>query len=181
MIKVKVHGAEQLSATLKKLPKELGEAAVLSALRSGAAPIRREAKRRAPVRTEPGPKRLTKGSRTGRLPGFLRKFIVVRRVREAGRKFLVKVGPTASAFYGMFIEFGTKAGVRGQRVNSNTGGRRSRKVLRTHPGTPAKPFLAPAFEAAKSEALNRVYTQLAKAVESAAVKVSRGYRPRRRR
>lgn len=181
MIKVKIHGANELSAALKKLPKQMGEAAVLSALRSGAAPIRREARRRAPVRTEPGPKRLTKGSRIGRLPGFLRRSIVLRRVREAGKKFLIKVGPTAAAFHGLFIEFGTKAGVRGQRVNSDTGGRRSRKVLRSHPGTPAKPFLAPAFEAAKSEALKRIFEQLGRAVERAAAKLAtRGQRPRRR-
>ena len=63
-----------------------------------------------------------------------------------------------------FIEFGTSAGKRGERVHQNG---RSRKVGRTHPGTPARPHIWPAYRAVKKRIKGRTTRSINKAVKRA--------------
>lgn len=80
--------------------------------------------------------------------GTLRESIVARGERRAGRhEVRVKVGPLRTAFYGLFQEFGT-----------------SRLA--------ARPWLRPAFEASKVEALRRIGAALGPAIERAAKRLA---------
>ncbi|WP_319528983.1 HK97 gp10 family phage protein [uncultured Cohaesibacter sp.] len=63
-----------------------------------------------------------------------------------------------------FIEFGTQAGKRGERVQQKG---RSRKVGRTHPGTPARPHIWPAYRAFRKRIKGRTTRSINKAVKRA--------------
>lgn len=73
----------------------------------------------------------------------------------------------AEKFYVRFVEFGTAPGTKGTRVASSTGGRRSRKVLRTHPGVAARPFFYPAWRARRKAVLARIRRAIGKAIRKA--------------
>lgn len=63
-----------------------------------------------------------------------------------------------------FIEHGTRAGKRGERVRHKG---RSRKVNRNHPGTPARPHLFPAYRMMKRRLKGRISRSINKAVKKA--------------
>lgn len=71
------------------------------------------------------------------------------------------------AFWATWVEFGTQAGIRGQRTASASGGRRSRRVYRTHPGTTAQPYFWPAYRAHR----RRIRGGITRAVNKAAAAV----------
>lgn len=75
------------------------------------------------------------------------------------------------AYYARYVEFGTQAGVKGQRVvGKGAGNRQSKKgrfSYRTHPGTPARPFFFPAYRLHKKRASNRIKRAISKAVKEA--------------
>jgi len=63
-------------------------------------------------------------------------------------------GAMKDAFYARWVEFGTKAGVKGGRTpDARADGRRTRRVYRTHPGTKAQPYFFPPFRRLKGRAL----------------------------
>ncbi|HAL06352.1 MAG TPA: hypothetical protein DCP26_03210 [Brevundimonas sp.] len=71
-----------------------------------------------------------------------------------------KKGKRPKGWYIRFVEFGTKAGTKGERTTDASG--RNRKVKRSHPGTPAQPFFWPTYRrmkarirAARTRALKR--------------------------
>nr|WP_321457190.1 HK97 gp10 family phage protein [uncultured Cohaesibacter sp.] len=66
-------------------------------------------------------------------------------------------------FIWRFIEFGTKPGRYGARTSS---GGRDRKVYRTHPGTPARPHLWPAYRVLKRRIKSRTSRTINKAVKT---------------
>lgn len=72
------------------------------------------------------------------------------------------------AFYARFVEFGSKAGVRGARSGVH-GAKQSkalgRKAYRTHPGTKAQPFFFPAYRALKKKTENRIKRAISRAVK----------------
>lgn len=132
MVEMQVSGMRELQDALKRLPDKIARNALRSAVNAGAAVIRNEARARVPTRT-----------------GRLRKAIYQRQIRErsgAGTQTFY-VGwrargtkrsgksQTHGAFYGRFVEFGT-----------------SRMA--------AKPFLRPAFEARKHDAVARIREKL---------------------
>lgn len=80
--------------------------------------------------------------------------------RTAGRN-------SAGAFYATWVEFGTQAGVAGSRTASSTGGRRSRGVKRTHPGTVAQPYFWPAYRAMRQGIRAGMSKAINKAAEAA--------------
>lgn len=135
---VEIKGLKSLDKTLKSLPPRLQTKVVRGATLAGANVVRKEARRRAPVRTpdDKAPKaakpRLNKGTYVQvTFPGHLRKNIRSARNRRVPRwQISYLVGWTTSAFYGLFIEKGTK-----------------------HQG--AQPFLRPAFDSKKGE-INKV-------------------------
>lgn len=82
-----------------------------------------------------------------RASGALANSIVARKDKTAGASAAVKIGPTRKRFYGLFAEFGTST-------------------------QPAKPWLRPAFETTKGEALNRIGKALGRNIEKAAIRLA---------
>lgn len=81
--------------------------------------------------------------------------------------------PDATAVYAPFIwrflEFGTKAGVRAERVGARATDVKQHKELgrksyRTHPGTPAQPHVFPTWNAFKPAAKKRINAAINRAV-----------------
>jgi HK97 gp10 family phage protein len=136
---VKIEGAKELRRMLKLLPTRVQTKVMRSATLKGANVVRKDARRRAPVRqiSKKNPRAAKKtGIGAGvvfiRWPGNLRKSIVSRRNRKVPRWAIsYHVGFTGKAYYGLFIEKGT-----------------------SH--QPAQPFLRPAYEANKASAVQRI-------------------------
>ncbi len=133
MAEVKIQGLDEVRRRLKALPKNMRNRELGKALRSGGRMIRNDAKSRVPT-----------------LTGLVLKNIVMRTSsgRRAGRNADVKVrigvasdrsgrDSGTDAFYWIFQEFGTSK-------------------------MPAHPFLRPAFESNKNEALNAITQSLKK-------------------
>lgn len=89
-------GADAMVRVLRSMPKEVSDKVVASAVRAGAAVVRKEAIARAPVRSGGRPK-----------PGNLKKSIRALRTRKTEHDVTYLVGPTGRGFYGLFLEFGT--------------------------------------------------------------------------
>lgn len=142
----RIHGIEEVSALLRKLPRDIEGEALNSALQAGAREIVKEAKARAPVRSDARAIALSKKSTKGRLAGFLRASISVRSV--GSRKVPRVVVTVGKAFYGMFQEFGTRT-------------------------QPARPWLRPAFDSAAPAALKKIIASLGKSIERAVNKRAR--------
>jgi HK97 gp10 family phage protein len=120
---------------------------------SGASPVTIETQRRGEARFIRNQRKKGRWSALFRLPGYLRRHIAVRRVRTGPEMALFTVGPTRSAFYGMFLEFGT------------------RKIS-------ARPFLRPAWDATKERVLENIKRRLAEAVRIEAEKLAGTYNKR---
>ena len=160
---IKVHGLQELSQTLMKLPKELEKRVIMGALRAAGQTIRKDAMARAPILETPDPRRRA---------GTLRKNISVRRVKGktavyvgvfgASRKKIAAFKAAGGGkgannpddpYYWKWVEFGAK------------------KMA-------ARPFLRPAFEAQKYEALRmfEVYMRKRLAKEARKVALANGMR-----
>ncbi len=116
---VEVKGLKELDRQLKQLEPKLAKKVMRKAVSAGAEPIRKEARRLAPRRT-----------------GFLAKNII-KSVKRRGSTVIAKIGTTKAAFYGIFVEFGTKT------------------------GTPMKPFLRPAFDTQARRAIGVISDKIA--------------------
>lgn len=103
--------------------------------------IERSAKRRAP-----------------KLTGALRKSI---RHQVDPKTLSVTIG--TDLFYSRFVEFGTAGGLAGARSA------KGRAVRRSHPGTPARPFLWPAYKGSK----RRNQKEIAQAIRGRLARVAR--------
>lgn len=150
MDEMRLDGLKELQSTLKDLPDRIGNNVMRSALRAGAQVIRKEAQQRVPVLQDEVPHRKR---------ATVKNAIRIRRSRRDKVGLFVGVKPLKGAqiaafkkggggkgsnnpndpFYWTFLEFGTA------------------KMA-------ARPFLRPAFETKKGEALARI---LAKARERA--------------
>src|SRR5574343_791236 len=137
---VRLHGLDALKRTLNALPVRLEKRVIMAALRAAAQVIRKDAQSRAPV---------LKAAHPYRRPGTVRKAITVRRSRNSKlgvyvgvkglgakqiRAFKADGGKSNQnpddPWYWIFQEFGTQQ-------------------------HPPNPFLRPAFEARKFEAIRR--------------------------
>lgn len=157
MVETKVKGLGELRAKLAELPRRLSRQVLEKGLTTGAQPMVEEAKSRVPVLAEPDPRRR---------PGTVRKRIQARRVRP-------RTGMAATVIVGVrglsagvvrnykirklrrVVSKGTGAGVlRGVAASDNPNDPFYWKFLEF--GTSkmqARPFLRPAFEARKGEAV----------------------------
>jgi HK97 gp10 family phage protein len=136
---MQILGMDNVRANLRALGRDvLTEPEVLSALRAAGAVIQKEAVAKAAQSSHP--------HKVGRkknfvvLPGFLKKNIRVVR-RKSDHYASVSVGVRTKAFYWRFLEFGTRY----QR---------------------ARPFLRPAFEQMKKQAVEAAVARLGKRLTS---------------
>ena len=154
-IKVEIEGLKELQAALLELPKKTAKNALRSAVNAGASVIRKDARKRAPVYTGP----VSAGHPP---PGTLKRSVIQKYIRELSNDFqttfyvTVRKGKkyreqgkkgnlSQDAFYAYFVEYGTA------------------KMT-------AKPFLRPAFEATKDEALQAMMAKLKERIEQEAGK-----------
>ena len=145
-VRFKVRRKDKLERKLLKMaPAAEGE--LRKATLKGAKDVQRLARQFAPFET-----------------GELRESIQIELPIER-RGLAARVGPTV--FYGLFVEFGTRGGQSGTRTTDPRG--RSRKVQRTHPGTPPRPFLLRPFRLERK----RIRGRYTRAIRKAAKLVSR--------
>lgn len=153
-----VAGLKELQAALKELPQRIARNVLRGAVGAGAAVIRNEAKARAPIST--GDRGAGHPS-----PGTLRRAIYQKQIRELSsavkQTFYVGVRKgkqyrgqgkkgnlSQDAYYAKFVEFGTA------------------KMA-------ARPFMRPAFEAKKGEAVQAIKDYLAKRIPEEVDKLRR--------
>lgn len=157
-MQIKVEGLAELAKALKALPPEIAGkngGPLRKAIGRAAVVIRDDARRRAPVDTGNLRDNIIAVRKRKSPQGTEGYFIEVRRKRRkyantrANRR-KGRVGKTyenlGEAYYGMFVELGTAK-------------------------MPAQPFLRPAFESKKVEAVETFRVELAKGIEQAAKKV----------
>jgi HK97 gp10 family phage protein len=157
-VQIKVEGLAELAKALKALPPEIAGkngGPLRKAIGRAAVVIRDDARRRAPVDTGNLRDNIIAVRNRKSPQGTEGYFIEVRRERRkyvntrANRRKR-RVGKTyeilGEAYYGMFIELGTVK-------------------------MPAQPFLRPAFESKKVEAVETFRVEFAKAIDAAAKKV----------
>ena len=139
----KTEGFKALSRQLNKLGAAAGGKVLRSAAMSASLPILRAAQTNAPVNDRDYLKRTYKGRLVA--PGFLKRNIARKAILSKDKRFVkVMIGPKPEAFYGtQFIEVGTS------------------KI-------PARPWLRPAIESKRSEAVRRLGEQLKKNILKAA-------------
>jgi HK97 gp10 family phage protein len=70
------------------------------------------------------------------------------------------------AFYARWVEFGTRASTKGDKVTGKKG--RTRTAGRTHPGTPAHPFFFPAYRAMRNPVVNAIGSATRSALKKSA-------------
>ncbi|MGH9523169.1 MAG: HK97-gp10 family putative phage morphogenesis protein [Terriglobales bacterium] len=165
---VDIVGLKEFGVKLDLLPKEVEKRIVRTSLKAGVEVFRRGLRSKAPVRKDGGPKKLKAGKT--RAPGYLQKHIgrwfvtdAALRLRGGSAKSeaeaLSKIGsehfaalvtgPTASAFYGLFVEKGHRNVPRGHAL--------TRRALREEFGgssTPAHPWLRPVFDELSQAAID---------------------------
>lgn len=116
--RVSVEGGEELARRLSQLSESMSGAVLVEATLAGAGPIKETASQRAP-----------------RDEGRLSRSIDAEVVKAEPRRAAVHVGPNRNAFYGMFVELGTRH-------------------------IAAKPFLRPAFDMEKDKAVEAIADHL---------------------
>lgn len=145
----------ELSQDMERKVIRSGVAAAATVFRRQVVKVLQRPRRSAPIKGTP--------------PGTLRRAIYIKRARDSvrgkehyfvgvrqGKKARRRKGGNADAFYWGFVELGHLVRPRGQKIR---GGRRSAALQRSRLNAagaqrvPAYPFLKPAFEQARTEAL----------------------------
>jgi len=150
---VQVQGLDQLAKALRELPQRVARNGLRAAVYAGAKVIRDEAKLQAPVATgdlganQPPPGTLKRSVIMKQIPelsgAHKQTFFVTVRHGKQYRKQGKKGNLSQDAWYWRFVEFGT--------VKMS-----------------ARPFLRPAFDLKKHEAVTAIKTRLAQRIEQAA-------------
>lgn len=164
MFKVTVKNRPEVLRALAKVDRRIVEGVALAILNGGAA-IAADARSRAPVDT-----------------GALRASIQAEATQTKDGLPAARV--YTNLFYARFVEFGTRASVRGQVMLDGSGrswgkagkskrrktrikGVKARIAARTHPGSRARPFLYPAYKARKTGIQNGIAGAIASGAASA--------------
>ena len=176
---IKVEGLKELSDALQKLPEAIAKNALRGSVNAAAAVIRDEAKRLAPVMPEAMP--------SHQPPGTLKRSIIVKQIPEKssviqqtfyvtvrqGKKYQAqgkKGNKSQDAYYAKWVEFGhffvppKAAGISWKKHRQQN----QAKFV------PAHPFLRPAFESKKEEAVQALKAYLEKRIPDEATKLNRG-------
>jgi HK97 gp10 family phage protein len=160
-MEVKVEGLAELTEVLKrKLPDHIQTKALHPALTKAAQPIVRQARQNAPVKT-----------------GRLRKAIYSFRDRASTKVKAIRLISVRSgrkhgdkdAYYWKWLEFGRAEVTSKRNMGTPEKGFFGKKVK----ALPAQPFLRPAFEAKKFEALNRFKESMGPEIDKAAERYRR--------
>lgn len=161
MSSVQIKGLAELNRALSQLPDRLARNVLRGSVAAGAAVIRREARERAPRAVGPMPagqpppgtlKRAIYSAQARRLSGLLQQVYHVGVVSGKRAKIgKAKSGKSKDAYYWRFVEFGTV------------------KMA-------AQPFLRPAFEAKKLEAVEAIRRYMAERIEREVNLLPRGPR-----
>lgn len=164
---VNIKGLKELDAALRAVAKETAEKAVIAGLRAGGKLIAEEARQRAPVYG--GTFKMTRSKKTGRIhfviPGLLKRSISVARQRGDNKRVYIgvfgrryKLEPAnpddlkrikLSAFYAHMVEFGSQNNI------------------------PHKPFLRPAVDSKRTDALKKCGAEAWKVIERVAKKAKK--------
>jgi HK97 gp10 family phage protein len=171
-VSIKVNGLKQFRAQMTRLQAEEAKA-IDDALEKGAREIQDLAKAIAP-RGDSGDLAEAIDVREN-LDGYKARGVFAKmKVGGSGSSSLARhigVFPSHAGdkgFYAAFVEFGTAPRKAGQYYTQASG--RRRKAQGTHPGTPARPFLRPAFQSLKSRTVNRVKRAINKAAKQVAAR-----------
>lgn len=145
VVTVQVHGLEELERALMQLPEEVSGKALQTAVNAAGRLIKQETQDRAPVGTvSHWIGRKSKNKRAE--PGNLRKYIRMQRLRNSKFSAAVAITWSGNAFYGKFLEFGTRY-------------------------MKAQPFIRPAFDARSNDAVELLKKRLALRINAAAKKL----------
>jgi len=145
---VDVKGLKELDDFLRSLPEQIQRKALMQATAAGARVIRDSAKGRVPVGHHP-PIKVDKKASKARLPGYLRASIGTWRIKKGALGTVTYgVGARGYAFYGKFLEFGTKY-------------------------ITARPFLRPALDSSYLWAIEAVAAVLKQKIEKEIAKQTR--------
>lgn len=147
---ISITGLADLEKSLEQFTDKIASNILKGAIRAGAVVIQKEARRLAPISSEPHS--LGKGSKAEEIkPGHLRKNIKVRLAPRKSREVPITywVYVSKKAWYWRFVEFG--------RTYSVVGFRQS-------------PFMRPAFDTVKDKATERIREYLAARIEKEAAK-----------
>lgn len=150
VIKVKITGLAEFKKALDELPKVLQTRIVDGATRAAANVIRDQARINAPVRTDGRRKRITKGKDVFREPGNLKKRIVATRQKNTSYASRWQVRASRDAWYGAYVEKGTKH------------------------QSPTKPWLRPAYEEKKTDAVKAFAGKLGQGLALETKRLGRG-------
>ena len=163
VVNFQVQGIKEMNARIAALQREFGSksvpagAWVMRALHDGARVIRDEAKRRAPVLRVPDPRRTA---------GELKNGIVEHASREQWNTVYVRVR-TRGYIFGAGLDSS-----KNKKSSSRAGNPNYWWLVEF--GTskaPAQPFLRPAFESKKGEALNAIRNSLARGLDAIVAKL----------
>ena len=143
---ITIDGAKELEKKLRDLGAQAEKKVYRQALRAGAKVVQVAAKAKAPKDT-----------------GLLRKSIKVRAGKRSRGQIEVNVCVDPIAFYWRFFEEGF---YRGKRM----GGRKMRQEANGRPWVPPRPFIRPAWDEQKSNALRIITDKLLSGIQAEAMK-----------
>lgn len=156
-VRTRIEGAAEMERVLRKLPRAVRGKVLTSAARAGAQVVRKRA--------------------LANLGGD-KGDIIVRKVRSAKASVLIRVGPPRKKFELVFREFGTA-------VHAIVAKRGSGSAVLAdapdgavfgpsidHPGQAPRPFLRPAYDETKRQALDAMGKSLGRGIERAAKKLA---------
>lgn len=182
---VQIAGLAELADALKELPDRIARNALRGAVGAGARVIRDEAKLRAPLYTGP----VSEGHPP---PGTLKRSIVQKQIAELssltkqvyyvtvrkGKKYQKqgkKGNLSQDAYYASWVEFGHWINTTGKALGGT--GKMSQRAAAVAAGhnkfMPAHPFLRPAYEAKKMEAVEAIKTYLDERIQREAAALAK--------
>lgn len=154
-ITVEIEGLKELQAALLELPRKTAKNALRSAVNAGAAVVRKEARQKAPVYTGA----VSAGHPP---PGTLKRSVIQKFIKEQSNDF-------QSTFY-VTVRKGKKYRGQGKKANLSQDAYYAYFVEYGTAKMAAQPFLRPAFEATKEQALQAMLTKLKERIEQEAGK-----------
>lgn len=143
MASVQLSGFKELAAALREMGPKVARNGLRSAVAAGAAVVRNEARNLAPVRT-----------------GEMKKDIQQKRERDTKGEFAAK--------YSVFVRSGKKSRLSGKKRNIDKDSFYWRFLELGTSKMPAQPFMRPAFESKKEEALAVIGEKLDERIQKAA-------------